>query len=78
MRFISCLSSFIIILCVASPAMAYIGPGLGAGTLAVILGFIASIFLAIFALLWYPFKRLLIKIGVLGKKKKEKSNVEVD
>jgi hypothetical protein len=56
--------------------MAYIGPGLGAGTLAVIFGFIASIFLAIFALLWYPLKRLLIRIGVMGRKNKETTSVE--
>lgn len=47
-----------------SPALAqaYIGPGLGAGTIGIILGFIASIFLALFAILWYPIKRLVRKI----------------
>lgn len=43
----------------ASPAAAYLGPGLGAGTLALILGFVASIFLALFAVFWYPIKRLI-------------------
>ncbi len=37
---------------------AYIGPGIGAGTIAIVLGFIASILLAIFAVVWYPLKRL--------------------
>ncbi len=44
-----------------SPAHAYVGPGLGAGTIAVILGFIGSVFLALFALFWYPFKRIFQK-----------------
>jgi hypothetical protein len=41
-----------------APVFAYIGPGIGVGTLAVVLGFIASILLAVFAVLWYPLKRL--------------------
>jgi preprotein translocase subunit SecF len=40
-------------------AMAYVGPGLGAGTVGVVMGIIGSIFIALFAVLWYPFKRLL-------------------
>ena len=42
-------------------AQAYVGPGLGLGTLAVVLGVIGSVLLAIFAILWYPLKRLLKK-----------------
>ena len=42
-------------------AHAYVGPGLGAGTIGVILGIIGSIFIAIFAIVWYPLKRLLKK-----------------
>lgn len=74
MRLFFCILAWnILILFSASPAVAYIGPGLGAGTLAVILGFIGSIFLAIFALVWYPLKRLLSRTGVL-KRKKEKND----
>ncbi len=51
----------------ASPAMAYIGPGLGAGTIAVVFGVIVSIFLAIFAVIWYPLKR------IFGKKNNAKT-----
>ncbi len=40
-------------------AVAYIGPGAGAGTIAVVLGIIASIFLGFVAILWYPLKRLI-------------------
>lgn len=42
----------------APQAFAYVGPGLGAGTIGVVLGFLVSILLAIFALFWYPLKRL--------------------
>ncbi|MFW5870129.1 MAG: hypothetical protein ACOCVL_00545 [Candidatus Sumerlaeota bacterium] len=56
----------ILLLClmVLSPgiAQAYIGPGIGAGTVGIILGFIASILLALFAIFWYPIKRLVRKI----------------
>ena len=40
-------------------AHAYIGPGAGAGTIAVVLGVIAAVFMAFLGLLWYPIKRLL-------------------
>lgn len=50
-------------------AQAYIGPGLGAGTIAIVLGFLGSIFLALFAVLWYPLKRIIKKIK--GKKRED-------
>ena len=58
------LKSFAVLflVCLATPAYAYIGPGLGAGTIGVILGILASIILGIFAVVWYPLKRLLKKI----------------
>lgn len=43
----------------SNAALAYIGPGAGAGSLAVIIGIFASIGLAIVALVWYPLKRIL-------------------
>jgi hypothetical protein len=39
-------------------AEAYIGPGLGLGTIGVVLGTLMSIGLALLAIIWYPFKRL--------------------
>lgn len=45
----------------AMPAHAYIGPGAGAGTIAVVLGILASIVMAFFAILWYPIKRFIKK-----------------
>lgn len=43
----------------AHPLMAYVGPGLGFGAIAAILGIVFSVFLAVFAMFWYPIKRLL-------------------
>lgn len=41
------------------PAVAYVGPGLGLGAIGAILGVALSVLLAIFAVVWYPVKRLL-------------------
>ena len=41
------------------PSYAYIGPGMGGGVIAITLGFIAAIFLALFGILYYPIKRAL-------------------
>ena len=51
-------------------AMAYVGPGLGAGAISVVLGVLGSIFIALFAILWYPFKRFLKKIKKSGRQKR--------
>lgn len=40
-------------------SLAYIGPGVGAGAIGAVLGVIGSIFLAIFAVVWYPIKRMM-------------------
>jgi hypothetical protein len=40
-------------------AHAYIGPGAGAGMIAIVLGILSSIFLAFVGILWYPIKRLI-------------------
>lgn len=43
-------------------AAAYIGPGMGAGAIATVVGVLAAIFLAIFAVVYYPLKRLFKRI----------------
>ena len=40
-------------------AHAYIGPGVASGALAAVVGVIGSIFLALFAVIYYPIKRML-------------------
>lgn len=42
-------------------AFGYIGPGMGLGTLGVVLGVVVSIFLALVAVVWYPIKRIFRK-----------------
>jgi hypothetical protein len=42
-------------------AHAYVGPGLGLGAIAVVIGVIGSVLLAVFALFWYPIKRMFKK-----------------
>lgn len=58
------LSGAVALALVPLAASAYIGPGVGAGAIGAVIGVIGSIFLALFAILWYPIKRM-----VKGKKK---------
>jgi|TARA_A100001015_G_scaffold254759_1_gene295799 O-antigen/teichoic acid export membrane protein len=39
------------------PSYAYLGPGLGGGAIAAVIGFFAAIFLALWGILYYPIKR---------------------
>ena len=55
-------SSLVSIFGLISSAHAYIGPGLGLGTVGILIGILGSIILALIAVLWYPFKRVLKKI----------------
>ena len=49
------------LLLAAAPAQAYIGPGVGGGAIAAVLGVLASIAMAFVAVIWYPIKRLVKK-----------------
>jgi len=40
----------------------YIGPGLDGGVIAAVLGFFTAIILALFAVIWYPVKKLIEKL----------------
>lgn len=46
---------------IISEAKAYIGPGVGGGLIASILGVIVAILAAIFGLIWFPLKKYLKK-----------------
>ena len=50
----------IALLIISSPASAYIGPGMGGGVTAAVLGVVGAILLALFGILYYPIKRMLI------------------
>jgi hypothetical protein len=49
----------IALLTISSPVFAYLGPGMGGGIIAGVLGIIGAVLLAIFGLLYYPIKRML-------------------
>ncbi len=49
-----------------SIVLSYIGPGLGSDVITAVMGFLTSIFLAFFAIIWYPVKMVIRKFR--GKK----------
>ena len=50
---------FISLLLISLPSYAYIGPGMGGGVIAAIIGFFAAILLGLWGILYYPIKRAL-------------------
>ena len=48
-----------VLLSISSPIFAYIGPGMGGGVIAGVLGVIGAFLLALFGILYYPIKRAL-------------------
>ena len=44
---------------ISSPVFAYLGPGMGGGVIAAVLGIIGALLLAIFGVLYYPIKRMI-------------------
>ena len=52
---------FIFLLLISLPSHAYIGPGMGGGVIAAIVGFFVAILLGIWGVLYYPIKRALKK-----------------
>ena len=44
---------------ISFPSYAYIGPGMGGGVIAAILGFFAAVLLGLWGILYYPIKRAL-------------------
>ncbi len=53
--------SLFLFLYISTPVYAYLGPGVGGGVIVATLGIIVAIFAAIFALIWFPLKRLFNK-----------------
>ena len=49
----------IVLLLINSSVLAYIGPGMGGGVIAAVLGVVGAILLALFGILYYPIKRML-------------------
>lgn len=66
-------SIFFIFLLISLPSYGYIGPGMGGGVIAAIVGFFAAVFLGLWGILYYPIKRALRK-----RKNKKMSLIESD
>jgi predicted RND superfamily exporter protein len=52
---------FLSLFLISLPSYAYIGPGMGGGVIAAIIGFFAAILLGLWGILYYPIKRALNK-----------------
>tara|TARA_E500000081_G_C5926999_1_gene258979 strand:+ start:336 stop:560 length:225 start_codon:yes stop_codon:yes gene_type:complete len=50
---------FLFLFLISLPSHAYIGPGMGGGVIAAIIGFFAAILLGLWGILYYPIKRAL-------------------
>ena len=50
---------FLYLFLISLPSYAYIGPGMGGGVIAAIVGFFAAILLGLWGILYYPIKRAL-------------------
>ncbi len=56
MRLVAALA--VVLMAYSIDASAYVGPGLGAGTLAAVLGVAAGILMLVVGVVWYPIKRV--------------------
>lgn len=45
-----------------APASAYIGPGMGVGAAAAVLGVFAGVVLLVVGLVWYPLRRMIRRV----------------
>lgn len=50
---------FLFLFLIPFPSYAYIGPGMGGGVIAAIIGFFAAVLLGLWGILYYPIKRAL-------------------
>ena len=50
---------FLYLFLISLPSHAYIGPGMGGGLIAAIIGFLAAVLLGLFGILYYAIKRAL-------------------
>ena len=64
--------TLLLLLVINNSAYAYLGPGMGAGAIATIIGILGSILLVIVGIFYYPVKRAIKK----RKQEKIKNNAE--
>lgn len=58
MRFLAAIALTVVSMAFSNDALAYVGPGLGAGALAAVLGVVGGILMLVVGVLWYPIKRV--------------------
>jgi len=66
------ISSSIIFCLITTSSFAYLGPGVGGGVITATIGIIVAIFAVLFALIWFPVKRLLKKRKDMKNKQQNK------
>ncbi len=59
MRFTAAIALAVVSMAHSIDALAYVGPGLGAGTLAAVLGVLGGILMLLVGVVWYPLKRVI-------------------
>ncbi|MDD2719978.1 MAG: hypothetical protein PHH47_01550 [Gallionella sp.] len=52
-------------------ASAYIGPGLGAGAVTVVLGIVSGLLMLVVGVVWYPLKKLIRRLKGTSEDKRE-------
>ena len=52
---------FLLLFLISFHSFAYIGPGMGGGVIAAVIGFFAAILLGLWGILYYPIKRAMKK-----------------
>ena len=62
---------FLYLFLISMPSYAYIGPGMGGGAIAAIIGFFAAILLGLWGIIYFPIKRAL-------KNRKDKKELSKD
>ena len=62
MRIIAAIVAAIVAMAHSIDAFAYVGPGLGAGAVAAVLGVAGGILMLIVGVVWYPIKRVIRRL----------------
>ena len=62
MRFVAAFVLAFVSMAFSIDALAYVGPGLGAGTLAAVLGVLGGILMLVVGVVWYPLKRMVRRL----------------
>ena len=63
--------ALVALLAIPSDAAAYIGPGAGLSAIGTVLGVLGAIVLAVIGFVWYPIKRLIMKLKGRGRASRE-------